>query len=149
MASVIQASVGTSMSAATGRPNQRHLVYAQNQGAWWLLYLTSTQGLAALYSSNFSSWTAPTGSPMTLTAAHGSEGRDFGFAYANLASTDVLHMASAYAPGVAAKRSITRGSHWARPGRAPTPRRRSGPARPTRQAGVAASRLCLTRPASR
>src|SRR5262245_45698012 len=92
-------------AGSSGRHGQSHLVYAANQSAWWIFYLSGTQSLDAVYSSTFASWTAPTGSPLTLIAAHGSEGRDFGFAYANLASTDVLHMTSAYAPGVSAKKT--------------------------------------------
>src|SRR5271170_7100885 len=97
MAFTIASNVGASMAAATGRSTQGHLVYAANQGAWWLLYLTSTQGLAALYSTNLGvSWTAPSGSPFTLSNTHGSEGRNFGFGYANISSIDVLYMASSY-----------------------------------------------------
>ena len=93
MAFTIISSVGASMTAATGRSTQNHLVYAQNFGAWWVSYLSSTQAMSALYSTNLGvSWSAPTGSPFTLAAAHSSEGRDYGFGYANLASTDVLHM---------------------------------------------------------
>lgn len=85
------------MSAATGNPGQGHLVYAPNGGAWWLLYLTSTQGLSALYSGDFSTWSAPaSGSPYTLTAAHGSEGRSFGFSIVSAGTVDALHMVSAY-----------------------------------------------------
>lgn len=88
------------MAAATGRSTQGHCCYAVNQGAWWLFYLTSTQGLAALYNTNANpsggSWTAPSGSPLTLIKVHNSEGRNFGFGYANISSTDVLHMSSAY-----------------------------------------------------
>ncbi len=88
----IASSVGASMSAATGRTGQGHLCYAANQGAWWLFYLSSTASLSALYSTNFASWSAPTGSPFSLAFAHNSEGRNYGFAYANVASNDVLHM---------------------------------------------------------
>ncbi len=96
----IAASVGASMSAATGRPGQSHLVYAVNQGAWWLLYLTSTKSLSALYSSGFASWTAPTGSPFSLALGHDSEGRCFGFAYANIASIDIIHCSLTYAGSI-------------------------------------------------
>lgn len=98
MAFTIASSVGTSMSAATGRPTQGHIQYAVTQGAWWVFYLTSTQGLSALYSVNAgSTWAAPSGSPFTLAEPHASEGRGFGFYYTNLSSTDIIHMVSGYA----------------------------------------------------
>jgi hypothetical protein len=96
LATTIAASVGTAMSAATGGSRQGHLQYAANQGAWWLFYLTSTNTLSALYSTDFTSWTAPAGGPFTLQAAHNSEGRNFGFCGGNLGSTDVLHLQSDY-----------------------------------------------------
>lgn len=90
------------MSAATGRPSQGHLVYAVNQGAWWIFYLTSTQSLSAAYctsaTQSSATWTAPTGSPYSLYLAHQSYGRSFAFGYANISSKDVLHMESQY-PG--------------------------------------------------
>lgn len=108
----IAANVGASMAQATGQPGQGHLVYAANQGAWWLLYLTSTQSLSAKYSAAFASWTAPTGSPLSLFAAHGSDGRNFAFAYGNLGSTDVLHMAATYPGSVSKHARFTLGTTW-------------------------------------
>lgn len=91
------------MAAATGYSTQGHLQWAAHQGAYWLVYLSSTQSLSALYctsaTQSSASWTAPSGSPFTLTAVHGSEGRNFGFGYDDLSSTDVLHMSSAYPAG--------------------------------------------------
>jgi hypothetical protein len=97
MAFTISSSVGTAQAAPTGRSTQGHLVYAVNQGAYWTFFLSSTNALSALYSTNSGgAWNTPTGSPFTLANAHNSEGRNFGFAYANLSSTDILHMASSY-----------------------------------------------------
>lgn len=96
MAVTITSSVGTSMADATGNSSQNHLVYAANQGAWWLFYLSSTQSMSALYSTNFSTWSTPTNSPLTLAYPHYSMGRSFGFCYKNIASTDVLHMGAGY-----------------------------------------------------
>jgi hypothetical protein len=97
MAFNVATSVGASMTAATGRPSQGHLVYAQNQGAFWCLYLTSTGSLSAAYSTNGgSSWSAPTGSPFTLAHTHSSQGRSFSFGYGNISSTDVLYMLARY-----------------------------------------------------
>src|SRR5262249_2272108 len=101
-----------SMSAATGRPLQGHLVYAANLGAWWLNYLSGTQSLSAVYSFDFATWTAPTGSPLALKFAHSSEGRNFGFGYASISGVDVQYMQSAYgANGLLYSRFIL-GSTW-------------------------------------
>ncbi len=81
-------------TAATGRPNQGHVGYAVNNGYWFVLTLSSTQTLALYYSTNGTTWSA--GGTYTLSLAHGSEGRNFAFCYANLASTDVLHVLSGY-----------------------------------------------------
>jgi hypothetical protein len=114
MAFTIASNVGSSMAAATGRSTQGHLCYAVNQGAWWCFYLTGTQVLSAAYSTNNgTSWTAPTGSPFSLIAAHNSEGRSFGFGYANISSTDVLHMTAGYGHGFGQYHSrFTLGSTW-------------------------------------
>jgi hypothetical protein len=117
MAFTIQASVGSSQTAATGRPGQGHIVYATGQGAWWAFYLSSTQSLSALYSTNLgTSWTAPTNSPFSLVQVHNSEGRNFGFGYANISSTDVLHVAANYYFGASLKRHyhsrFTLGTTW-------------------------------------
>jgi hypothetical protein len=113
MAFTIASSVGASMAGATGRPWQGHLVYAQTLGAWWINYLTSTQSLSALYSANNgASWSAPSGSPYTLHAVHGSLCRSFAFGYANIAGTDALHMSSAYS-GVLYHSRFTLGTTWA------------------------------------
>jgi len=94
MATSIYTGSASPGAAATGRPQQGHVQYAVNQGAWWVFYLTSTNQLSAQYSSDGTTWSTPTGSPFTLAAAHGSFGYNFGFAYANISSTDILHMAA-------------------------------------------------------
>jgi hypothetical protein len=86
-------------AAATGQPGQGHFLYAVNQPAYWGLFLSGTQKLSALYSTDHgATWNAPTGGgftyPFTLDFNHLSEGRNYGFAYANIASTDILHMIS-------------------------------------------------------
>jgi hypothetical protein len=90
-------------AAATGAPNQRHSFYALTQNAFWLVYLASTNQLAAKFSTDGgATWSAPasgtntTSGVLTLTAAHNSEGRNFGFGYAQVAGVDVLHMCSTY-----------------------------------------------------
>ena len=101
MAFTIASSTGTAMVAPPGMSNQGRVFWAVNQGAYWVPYLTSTQSLSFLYSTNSGvSWSAPTGSPYSLTKAHGSQGRNFGFCYLNKASTDILYMCSSYySPG--------------------------------------------------
>jgi hypothetical protein len=116
MAFTIASNVGSSMSAATGRSMQGHLCYAANQGAWWFFYLSGTNQLSAVYSTNNgASWTAPSGSPFTLAFNHNSEGRNFGFSYANIGSTDILHMLASYdvtGTGVQTAARFTLGSTW-------------------------------------
>src|SRR5271166_2599447 len=116
MTVVIASNVGASMSAATGRPTQGHIQYALIQGAWWLFYLTGTQNLSALYSVDFATWTAPTGSPYSLFAAHNSEGRDMSFWYQDIASisgaADVLHCDIVEATSTLYHMRFTLGSTW-------------------------------------
>lgn len=87
---LIVESVG--MPAATGRASQSHLVYAANQGVWWLFYFSGNQALSAIYSSDFMTWTTPGGSPFTLLNTHNGEGRNLSILYKNIASTDVVHV---------------------------------------------------------
>jgi len=83
--------------APTGRPTQGHVQYAVNQGAYWIFYLSGTQSLSALYSTNNGiTWNTPSGSPFTLASIHNGEGRNFGFCYADISSIDILHMYSSY-----------------------------------------------------
>src|SRR4051794_10233804 len=84
--------------AATGLSGQSHILWAANDARWWALTLSSTNQLSALRSADAVTWTVPTGSPLTLTAAHNSEGRNFGFGYANISGNDVLHLMSSYNP---------------------------------------------------
>ena len=116
MAFTIASSVGASMAAATGQSTQAHICYAVNQGAWWVPYLSSTQSLSAVYSTNLgASWTAPSGSPFSLAYTHGSEGRNFGFCYGNISSTDILHMVASYYNGGTQKTTharFTLGTTW-------------------------------------
>ncbi len=79
---------------ATGRPGQGHLQFAANQGAWWAFYLYGTNQLAAKYSTDGTTWNAPTGSPYTMTGGggtHSSKGLNYSFYYGNIALTDVCH----------------------------------------------------------
>lgn len=83
-------------TSASGRSTQGHIQYAINQGAWWVWALSSTNQLAAKYSTDGTTWNTPTGSPFTLTAVHNSVGLNYAFAYASISSTDVLHMNACY-----------------------------------------------------
>src|SRR5579885_1666311 len=93
MASVILVS-GAPGAHATGQGNQAHLIYATNSGRWWLFYLSSTQTLATAYSADFVTWTA--GGTLTLAHVHSSEGQNLSVCYANIGSTDVVHVAVSY-----------------------------------------------------
>lgn len=99
MATVIKTAASTVAATVTGRSTQRHIGWAANQGAWWAIWFDSTQSLSAIYSANGTTWSTPTGSPFSLTNPHGSEGRRLACAFANIASTDVLHCELAYAGG--------------------------------------------------
>lgn len=79
---------------ATGQGSQAHLIYATNSGRWWLFYLSSTATLATAYSSDFATWTA--GGTKALAHVHSSEGQNLSVAYANISSTDVVHIAISY-----------------------------------------------------
>src|SRR5215831_980531 len=92
MAVTIATSVGSTAAAATGRPNQGHLVWAVNNNAYWCLYFTGTATLTAMRSADGTTWAQPTGSPFAMADTHGSEGRYLCTAYANIASKDVLHV---------------------------------------------------------
>jgi hypothetical protein len=99
MATSIYTGSASPGAAATGRSTQGHLIYAVNQGAWWVFYLTSTNQLSAKYSTDGATWNTPSGSPFTLTKSHNSEGRNFGFGYASISGTDALIMSSNYLTG--------------------------------------------------
>lgn len=93
----IASAVGASMSAATGRPCQSHLIYATNNHKWYLFYLAGTQTLTLASSPDFVTWTRQAGgSDLTLVQPHNSEGRSYGFWYDNIAGIDLVHMAADY-----------------------------------------------------
>lgn len=115
MAVTIQASACliSGFTAPTARPNQNHIVYAQNQGAWWIFYLTSTDTLSAIYSTNNgASWNTPGGSSFNLVFGHNGNNINFGFAYANISSDDVLHMSSSYGNVGLYHSRFTLGTTW-------------------------------------
>lgn len=102
-------------AAATGYSGQGHIVYAPNQGAWWWFFLTSDfsgAGLGARYSTDGTTINTPTGSPYQLRAAHGSEGRNYGFSCTGISTYDVLHMNSAYSGNNAYHSRFTLGTTW-------------------------------------
>jgi len=83
----------------TGAPMQGHVQYAQNQAAWWFFYYTSGTApttMSCMYntSSNptLGTWQTPTGAPFTIAAASDGCSFNFGATYANIASTDVVHI---------------------------------------------------------
>jgi lysophospholipase L1-like esterase len=118
MAFTVQGSVGTSMVAPTGRPMQGHVQYAPTQGAYWVPFLSSTNQLSAVYSTNSgTTWTAPSGSPFTLAGVHGNDGREAGFYVAAIGGVDVMHMVLTYTSGgqnQTLHSRFTLGSTWAR-----------------------------------
>ena len=56
-----------------GESQQRHLVFAVNDGRYWLFYIdTDTRSLKTLASADLSTWTP--GATLTLPESHGNEG---------------------------------------------------------------------------
>lgn len=119
---IIASSIGTTAAntGPTGYGTQGRLQYAVNAGLYYCVFLntaSATTALSARYSSNSgASWSTPSGSPLTLANASAGRGLSFGFAYANISSTDVLHMASAYGGGGTTNRQyaarFTLGTTW-------------------------------------
>jgi len=93
--SIVIVSSGT-VTDATGRPTQQHLIYAVNSATWWLFYIASgsTTTLQTKFSSDLTTWN--TGASFTLAHANGGEGLNFATSYANISSTDVVHIAFSY-----------------------------------------------------
>ena len=79
---------------APGRGQGSHLFYAVNTGYWWCFYYTSTSAttLYAKYSADLVTWNTPTNNTVTLTRTNNSLGVQLGVTYANISSTDVVHI---------------------------------------------------------
>lgn len=105
MATTIATNVGTSMSAATGRPGQGHLLYSPSVGKWFLFYLTSTQTLSLAYATAINSTWTVSSTPFTLANPHTSEGRDFAFDLVTIGGVDYVHMCSTYAVSTTSTKS--------------------------------------------
>lgn len=88
----------------TGSCCQSHLIYATNQGRWWYFFVTGigvTQtGISCRVSSSndlsTATWSDPTNnnSPTIASGFFSSQGRNIAVGYANIASTDVVHIRS-------------------------------------------------------
>ncbi len=99
--------------AGTGRPCAGFVQYAVNQAAWWVFTLASTNQIAAKYSTDGTTWLTPSGSPLTLSYAHGGDARNFAFGYANISGYDVLYVATNYhANGLPGCIRTTLGTTW-------------------------------------
>ncbi len=94
-AQVTISSSGT-VTNATGRGDQNHLIYAVNDAAWWMFYIDSTDNtlMRTQRSTGLSTWVA--GATLTLLKKHNSDGANFAVAYANISSNDVVHVAIFY-----------------------------------------------------
>jgi hypothetical protein len=88
----------TIFSDGTGHGNQSHLVYAVNQGRWWLFIFTSktAANVAAYVSSSgdlsTATWSASTGSPSLTQVLSSNDQRNLGVAYLQIGSTDAVHV---------------------------------------------------------
>ena len=79
----------TTIAAPTGSARAGRLIYAVNSARWWFFYLSAASTLATLYSSDGVTWTAGG----TKALGQSIDGWNFGVYYANIASTDVIHIA--------------------------------------------------------
>jgi hypothetical protein len=76
----------------TGNAQQNHLVVASNEGRGWYFYIDDdSTKIKARVSSDFVNWSD--GGALSLgTGTNSGLGNDFSVAYANLATTDVVHL---------------------------------------------------------
>ncbi len=131
-------STGTKVFS-TGFGYQLHLVFAENDGRFWLFYVDdTTTAIKALASPDLvATWTSG-GSVALATGYVLADGNDFSVAYANLGGTDVVHIVanSVSSSRYAIRRAtISAGTVWARiPSRSPTPTRTPRPGRAARRA---------------
>jgi hypothetical protein len=81
-----------SKAFSTGFGYQLHLVFAQNDGRYWLFYVDDTPGvIETLASPDLVTWAAQ--APVTLATGYSlDDGDDFSVAYGNLGGTDVVHI---------------------------------------------------------
>jgi hypothetical protein len=104
MTATITSVTGATGIFASGRAQQRHIVYAPNSGVWWAFWVdpASTTTLRSAYSSDLVTWTA--GATVSLPNAlmggnEGSgdqtaDGRNLGVICVANGSTDVVHVAA-------------------------------------------------------
>lgn len=99
MAANVIVSTGTLPDGPGYAQHENDPFYAANTALWWKFTYksASTTTIYAYYSSDLITWTAPTNPTFTLAHAN-SRGVNLGTAYANLGSTDVVHLAL-YNPG--------------------------------------------------
>lgn len=93
-----------SSTDASGSPGQSHLIYAENHGRWWYFFTTgpgvSQTGISCRVSSSndlsTATWSDPTGnnSPSVASGNTAANQRNWAVGYANIASTDVVHIRS-------------------------------------------------------
>jgi hypothetical protein len=76
---------------STGYGYQTHVIYAQNDGRYWLFYVDDTAGfIQARASADLATWTSPT--LLAIGGATLADGYSFSVSYANLGGSDVVHI---------------------------------------------------------
>jgi hypothetical protein len=95
---------GSNGNFASGRAQQKHIVYAPNSGVWWAFWVdpNATTTLKCAYSSDLATWTGSTDKTLPLaliggnqaTATNTADGRNFGVWCQAIGSTDVIHVAA-------------------------------------------------------
>ncbi len=111
MANAVITGTASTTAAATGNSTQGRLFWAANQAAWWIIYDgPGSSQISAKYSGNGTSWTAPTGSPLTAVSSTTADARDLGFHYANISGYDVCASAFGNSGGYLGRLAL--GTTW-------------------------------------
>jgi len=86
------ATVGN-VPAATGTAQQQHVFYATHSARWWIFTLSDAAPsvLQPMWSTDFKTWTSAAG--FTMTEGSRNEARNFAVTYADIAGSDVVHIA--------------------------------------------------------
>ena len=84
------------VSTATGAAQQTHVFWAVSSKRWWLFTIDDdATHLKTRSSPDFVTWTD--GASLALAHPTGGEGRNFTVAYANIATSDVVHVSFSHA----------------------------------------------------
>jgi hypothetical protein len=83
-----------SVTDATGRPTQTHIICAANSGTWWLFWINNTtNSLQTSYSTDLIHWNPGTAFVLSNNLF---SGVNFSVAYKNIAGVDIVHIVASY-----------------------------------------------------